>query len=77
MVYSVSCIKHKLLTSCNEKNSLLSFFCLFQAQEREHQEKINDDAKDLEKMTNKQSLLLKKVGLPVCVKLTYLLQSYT
>ena len=30
-------------------------------QEREHQEKINDDAKDLERMTNKQSLLLKKV----------------
>ncbi|XP_064600089.1 structural maintenance of chromosomes protein 3-like [Liolophura sinensis] len=32
----------------------------WKAQEREHQEKINDDAKDLEKMTNKQSLLLKK-----------------
>ena len=29
-------------------------------QERESQEKINEDAKDLEKMTNKQSLLLKK-----------------
>ena len=29
--------------------------------EREFTEKINDDIKDLEKMTNKQSLLLKKV----------------
>ena len=37
-------------------------------QEREHQEKINDDAKDLERMTNKQSLLLKKVRLiALCV----------
>ncbi len=33
----------------------------WKGQEREHQEKINDDAKELEKMTNKQSLLLKKV----------------
>ena len=33
----------------------------WKAQERDHQEKINDDAKELEKMTNKQSLLLKKV----------------
>lgn len=32
-----------------------------QGQEREQQEKINEDAKELEKMTNKQSLLLKKV----------------
>ncbi|CAH1784036.1 unnamed protein product [Owenia fusiformis] len=30
------------------------------AQEREHQERITDDVKDLDKMTNKQSLLLKK-----------------
>ena len=35
--------------------------CCAQAQEKECQDKINDDAKDLEKMTNKQSLLLKKV----------------
>lgn len=34
---------------------------IFQGQEREQQEKINEDAKELEKMTNKQSLLLKKV----------------
>ncbi|XP_064630415.1 structural maintenance of chromosomes protein 3-like [Lineus longissimus] len=32
----------------------------WKAKEREQQERINDDAKDLEKMTNKQSLLLKK-----------------
>ena len=31
------------------------------AKEREYTEKINEDVKDLEKMTNKQSLLLKKV----------------
>ena len=34
----------------------------WKSQEREHQEQINDDAKDLEKMSNKQSLLVKKVG---------------
>ena len=33
----------------------------WKSQEREHQEQINDDAKDLEKMSNKQSLLVKKV----------------
>lgn len=33
----------------------------FQAKEKEYQDKISEDAKDLEKMTNKQSLLLKKV----------------
>ncbi|KAI0216956.1 Structural maintenance of chromosomes protein 3 [Lamellibrachia satsuma] len=32
----------------------------WKSQEREHQEQINDDAKDLEKMSNKQSLLVKK-----------------
>ena len=37
--------------------------CLFQAQEKEYQDKINEDAKELDKMTNKQSLLLKKVCL--------------
>ena len=31
------------------------------SKEREFTEKINDDVKELEKMTNKQSLLLKKV----------------
>ena len=31
--------------------------------EREHQERISEDAKELEKITNKQSLLLKKVFL--------------
>ena len=33
----------------------------WKSQERDHQEKINEDAKELDKMTNKQSLLLKKV----------------
>ena len=33
----------------------------WKGQERDHHEKINDDAKELERMTNKQSLLLKKV----------------
>ena len=37
--------------------------CLFQGQEKEYQDKINEDAKELDKMTNKQSLLLKKVCL--------------
>ncbi|XP_074642175.1 structural maintenance of chromosomes protein 3-like [Tubulanus polymorphus] len=32
----------------------------WKATEREQQERLNDDSKDLEKMTNKQSLLLKK-----------------
>ena len=31
--------------------------------ESEYTEKINEDIKDLEKMTNKQSLLLKKVSI--------------
>lgn len=31
--------------------------------EREHQERIGEDTKELEKITNKQSLLLKKVFL--------------
>ena len=35
----------------------------WKSQERDHQEKINEDAKELEKMTNKQSLLLKKVSI--------------
>lgn len=33
----------------------------WKSQERDYQERINEDAKDLEKMTSKQSLLLKKV----------------
>jgi len=32
----------------------------WKGQEREHQEKINEDAKELEKMSSKQSLLIKK-----------------
>ena len=34
----------------------------WKAQERESTEKIDAESKELEKMTNKQSLLLKKVG---------------
>lgn len=34
----------------------------WKAQERDYQERINEDAKDLEKMTSKQSLLLKKAS---------------
>ena len=33
--------------------------------EREHMERITDDTKELEKITNKQSLLLKKVGVKI------------
>lgn len=33
----------------------------WKGQERDYQERINEDAKDLEKMTSKQSTLLKKV----------------
>lgn len=34
----------------------------WKTQERDYQERMNEDAKDLEKMTSKQSLLLKKVS---------------
>ena len=34
----------------------------WKSQERDHQEKINEDAKELDKMTNKSSLMLKKVS---------------
>ncbi|KAK3095501.1 hypothetical protein FSP39_015420 [Pinctada imbricata] len=43
-----------------EQKELQSSLENWRAQEKECQDKINDDAKDLEKMTNKQSLLLKK-----------------
>jgi structural maintenance of chromosome 3 (chondroitin sulfate proteoglycan 6) len=43
-----------------EQRELLNQLEHWKAQEREQQEKINEDSKDLEKMTNKQSLLLKK-----------------
>ena len=43
-----------------EQREMLNQLERWKAQERDHQERINDDAKDLEKMTNKQSLLLKK-----------------
>ena len=33
----------------------------WKGKEREQQDRISDDAKELEKMSNKQSLLLKKV----------------
>jgi len=34
--------------------------------ERMQQEKLEDEAKELEKMSNKQSMLIKKVGLLQC-----------
>ncbi|XP_046369014.1 structural maintenance of chromosomes protein 3-like [Haliotis rufescens] len=43
-----------------EQKELQSNLEYWKGQEKEYQEKISDDAKDLEKMTNKQSLLLKK-----------------
>lgn len=43
-----------------EHRELLNNLEHWKGQEREHQERMNEDAKDLEKMTNKQSLLLKK-----------------
>ena len=33
----------------------------FQGQEKELQDKLSDDSKELDKITNKQSVLLKKV----------------
>lgn len=42
-------------------NNLVSYTYIFQAQEKEFQDKISDDAKELDKMTNKQSLFIKKV----------------
>ncbi|XP_050395923.1 structural maintenance of chromosomes protein 3 [Patella vulgata] len=43
-----------------EQRELQNNMEYWKGQEREAQEKLNDDAKDLEKMTNKQSLLIKK-----------------
>lgn len=37
----------------------------WKGQERDYQERINEDAKDLEKMTSKQSTLLKKVRIVI------------
>lgn len=51
------------IDACNQEVcQLINNLDQWKVLEREHQEKINDDAKELEKMTNKQSLLLKKVG---------------
>lgn len=51
------------IEACNKENrELLRNLEMWKSREREHQERINEDAKELEKMTNKQSLLLKKVG---------------
>lgn len=44
-----------------EQKELQSQLENWKSQERDWQERINDDAKDLEKMTSRQSLLLKKV----------------
>ncbi|ESO00959.1 hypothetical protein HELRODRAFT_157320 [Helobdella robusta] len=43
-----------------EHREMLKSLEMWKNIEREHQEKINEDTKELEKMTNKQSLLLKK-----------------
>lgn len=49
------------IEACNKENrELLRNLEMWKSREREHQERINEDAKELEKMTNKQSLLLKK-----------------
>jgi len=51
------------IEACNKENrEFLRNLEMWKSREREHQERINEDAKELEKMTNKQSLLLKKVG---------------
>ena len=44
-----------------QQRELLNNLEGWKSEEREHQEQLNEDAKDLDKMTNKQSLLVKKV----------------
>jgi hypothetical protein len=58
----ISGLDTKHIAACCQMGNLILVF-LLQGKERECQEKIQDDAKELEKMTNKQSLLLKKVGI--------------
>ena len=55
------------LDACGkEHKELLKRLEGWKSLEREHQNRINDDAKELEKITNKHSLLLKKVLLCCC-----------
>ncbi|XP_013782387.1 structural maintenance of chromosomes protein 3-like [Limulus polyphemus] len=53
-------IEHKIEGKNKEQKELQQEVEHWKSQERDYQERINEDAKDLEKMTSKQSLLLKK-----------------
>lgn len=53
-------LDQKLEKMNSEQKSLQKEMEHLKSQERDFQERINEDAKDLEKMTSKQSLLLKK-----------------
>ncbi|KAK3611250.1 hypothetical protein CHS0354_003879 [Potamilus streckersoni] len=53
-------LDEQLDTINKEQKELQTNLEHWKGQEKEHQEKISEDAKELEKMSNKQSLLLKK-----------------
>ncbi|GAB6024529.1 hypothetical protein CHUAL_009682 [Chamberlinius hualienensis] len=53
-------LEKKLERCMHDQKSIQHELENWKAQERETQEKLNDDSKDLEKMVNKQALLLKK-----------------
>jgi len=59
-----------------EHKELLKNLEYWKGQERDHQERISEDSKELEKMTNKQSLLLKKVCLEDCTEIKSLLKCF-
>ncbi|KAG1659850.1 Structural maintenance of chromosomes protein 3 [Nymphon striatum] len=57
---SVKSLERKMDNMKKEQKELEKTLESWKGKERDYQEKINDDAKDLEKMTSKQSVLLKK-----------------
>ncbi|KAH8018338.1 hypothetical protein HPB51_003059 [Rhipicephalus microplus] len=55
-------LEKQVEANTKEQKDLQSQLEHWKSQERDWQERINDDAKDLEKMTSRQSVLLKKVS---------------
>ncbi|KAK8783138.1 hypothetical protein V5799_015521 [Amblyomma americanum] len=55
-----SALEKQVEANTKEQKELQSQLEHWKSQERDWQERINDDAKDLEKMTSRQSVLLKK-----------------
>lgn len=58
--HSIKELEQKTEGMTSEQKELQRELEHWKSQERDYQERINEDAKDLEKMTSKQSLLLKK-----------------